>query len=105
MNRPGNDFSHLVHDLKGESCQLWVLNRGDLNFCVHSTPLLGLDLVILTCLQRLTGKSWCHLNNSKTETQVDAVVAAANASCGTDRTSVTVGPEKLEKSSFKNTES
>ena len=32
-------YYDLLQAFKVEHYQLWVLNRGDLNFCTHSTPL------------------------------------------------------------------
>ena len=46
--------SDLLQALKGNICQLWVLNRRDLNFCVRSTPLpgiiIGLIIMIMSAL-------------------------------------------------------
>ena len=32
-------YSDLLQALRENICQLWVLSVGDLNFCVHSSPL------------------------------------------------------------------
>ena len=32
-------YYNLLQDLKEKTCQRWLLNRKDLNFCVHSIPL------------------------------------------------------------------